>query len=177
MTETKTIGRWLRPLVWGGAAALLALPAIAMRFTSEVDWSGFDFLVMGAMLLIVCIAFEVAVRIARNNAYLLAALGAAGTGFLLTWANLAVGFIGNEENPWNLMFFSVLLLMFAGALISRFRARGVAFTLFAGAAIQLAGCIAAAVLGQDVPFGPTLVFTLAWLLAGGLFLAASRQSA
>ena len=38
--------RWL---MWGGLAGLLALPAVAMRFTDEVQWGPEDFLVMGIM--------------------------------------------------------------------------------------------------------------------------------
>ena len=34
---------------WGGAAVLLSLPLIARRFTGEVNWTGSDFLVMGAV--------------------------------------------------------------------------------------------------------------------------------
>ena len=41
----------LRALIWGGAACLLALPWVAMQFTSEVNWDATDFLVIGVMLL------------------------------------------------------------------------------------------------------------------------------
>ena len=43
--------RVLRPLSWGGALALLALPWVAMRFTDEVVWTGGDFALFGAMAL------------------------------------------------------------------------------------------------------------------------------
>ena len=35
---------------WGGAAALLCVPAVAMRFTKEVNWGPEDFIAMGGML-------------------------------------------------------------------------------------------------------------------------------
>src|SRR3954469_1092777 len=35
---------------WSFAAGLLALPALAMQFTHEVNWTGFDFLVAGGMI-------------------------------------------------------------------------------------------------------------------------------
>ena len=41
--------RW-RPLIWGLPLAILALPAVAMRFTGEVDWSASDFAIMAMML-------------------------------------------------------------------------------------------------------------------------------
>ena len=42
--------RLFRWVMWGGAALLLALPLVAMQFTSEVNWTASDFVVMGAML-------------------------------------------------------------------------------------------------------------------------------
>lgn len=165
----------LRPYVWGGLAALLMLPLVAMQFTSEVNWDETDFLVMGALLAVVGAGYEVTIRLSDNVLYRFGAGVAVVTGFLTVWVNLAVGFIGNEENPWNLLFAGVLLLMLGGAAVSRFRAGGVAITLLVGAVVQVAGIIAAAVAGQNVPFGPSLVFTLAWLLAAGLFQAAAHQ--
>ena len=56
-------------LVWGGAAALLALPLVAMRFTREVAWTASDFAVMGAMLFAACGAWELATRASGSLAY------------------------------------------------------------------------------------------------------------
>ena len=74
----------LRPFVWGGAACLLLLPALAMRLRpqSGVDWSALDFAVMGTMLALCCGAFELALRVARNPAYLLASGIAVAAAFL-----------------------------------------------------------------------------------------------
>ena len=43
-------GGVVRWLVWGGAAALLLLPLVAMQFTEEVQWTWHDFVIMGVML-------------------------------------------------------------------------------------------------------------------------------
>lgn len=174
-TEHKRRNR-LRPFVWGGLAALLTIPLIAMKFTAEVDWSPFDFLVMGAMLAVVGGGYELTIRLSDNALYRFGAGVAVVTGFLLVWANLAVGFIGNENNPWNLLFAGVLLMMIVGAILTSFRARGLALTLSAGAVVQVAGMIAAAIAGQDVPPGPAVVFTLLWLLSAGLFQAAHHEA-
>ena len=80
--------RWL---MWGGAVALLALPAVAMQFTAEVDWGPEDFLVFGTMLLVACVACELAVRLIASRAGRLLAVAAIGLAFLLVWAELAVG--------------------------------------------------------------------------------------
>ena len=55
--------------IWGGAALLLALPAVAMRFTTEVDWGPEDFITMGILLAAACGGYEVATRISGNTAY------------------------------------------------------------------------------------------------------------
>ena len=60
--------RWTM-FIWGGAALLLSLPFFAMGFTSEVNWTASDFVVMGIMLGVVCGAIELAVRFSGNWAY------------------------------------------------------------------------------------------------------------
>ena len=116
--------RWL---VWGGAAALLLLPLVAMQFTAEVNWDGFDFLVMGGMLLISCVLYEIAAFLARSNAYMVAAGIAVGGAFLTVWANGAVGIIGSEDNPANGIFYGVIAFEFAAAALVRLRARPMAW--------------------------------------------------
>jgi hypothetical protein len=45
--------------------ALLLIPFVAMRFTSEVVWTPMDFVVMGAMLLFTGLGIEVALRVVK----------------------------------------------------------------------------------------------------------------
>lgn len=85
--------RW-RLAMWGGAAALLMLPFVAMQFTGEVNWTASDFLVFGAMLAVACGAFELAMRMARTRAGRIGAAMLIGGLFLLLWAELAVGIFG-----------------------------------------------------------------------------------
>ncbi|MBW8311832.1 MAG: hypothetical protein K0M64_07315 [Rhizobium sp.] len=169
MENTMRFGHRLRPLVWGGAAALLLLPAVAMQFTREVQWDAFDFLVMGGMLLAVCLAYETAVRFARGNAYLVAAAIAVGASFLTAWANLAVGIIGSEDNPVNDIFFGVIAVAFVGALLSRLRPRGLAWAMLATAVAQLAACLYAWFGGHGHVFVFTGVMCGLWLTAAQLF--------
>lgn len=135
--------RWWRVAPWIGAGALLLAPLIAMQFTDEVQWDGFDFAVMGVMLAVPLVIFELAVRTSDSLAYragvALTLIGA----FLMTWINLAVGIIGSEDNPANLMFFAILLLGLGGAFGGGFRAAGMARALLMMAAAQiLAGTLA-----------------------------------
>lgn len=163
-----------RLIFWSIPVTLLLLPAVAMQFTDEVQWDAFDFLVMGGMLLAVCLAFETAVRLARNNAYLVAAAIAVGASFLTAWANLAVGIIGSENNPVNDIFFGVIAVAFAGAVVSRLRPRGLAWAMVATAVAQVAACLYAWLGGHGHVFVFTGVMCGAWLLAARLFQVAAR---
>lgn len=57
--------------------------------------------------------------------------------FLLVWIIPAVGIYGESGNPADLPYYSVLAVGLTGALISRFRARGMALTLLVMAVGQL----------------------------------------
>ncbi len=63
-------------------------------------------------------------------------VGLAGA-FLLFWVNGAVGIIGNEGQPANLMYGAVFTVGFIGSLMARFKPRGMAPTLFAAALAQM----------------------------------------
>lgn len=166
--------RW-RIAVWGGAAALMLLPAVAMRFTREVNWDGFDFAVFGSMLLLACGTYELATQMSRNRHYRAATAIAVVSGFLLVWINLAVGILGNESNPANLMYFGVLAVGAAGALIARFRAQGMARALQATAVAQTAVAVIALIAGYGATVLLTIVFVLLWLASARLFGKAARE--
>ena len=91
MTGMGRAGSPWRWLMWGGAAALLALPAVAMRFTPDVAWGPEDFLVFGSLLLVACLACEVVARRVAGRARRTVAIAAVGLAFLLVWAEMAVG--------------------------------------------------------------------------------------
>jgi hypothetical protein len=167
----------MRWVVWGAAAGLLLLPAIAMRYTTEVNWDGADFIVMGLMLGAVCGVFEVGLRMARSHAYVVATGIAAGAGFLLTWVNLAVGIIGNEDNPLNLIFVGVLLVGLFGALIARLQPRGMARAMQATAVAQLLACVVALLVDGAYVFVLTAVWVGLWLISAQLFHKAARDEA
>ena len=171
----------LRIAGWGLAAAMLATPLVAMQFTDEVVWTAFDFAVFGTMLLAAGGAMELAVRMSGDWSYRIAAGVAVLAGFLLIWSTLAVGIIGNEDEPANLMFFGVLLIGAGGAAIARFRAEGMGRTLFAMAIAQAAAGATALIAGwgtttpiwpMDI-LGASGIFTVAWLLSAGLFRRAA----
>ena len=75
-------------------ALLLLIPLIAMQFTDEVQWSIFDFMIAGALLMGAGLIGElVASNIKKpkhRNVILLGLIVA----LLLIWAELAVGIFG-----------------------------------------------------------------------------------
>ncbi|HEX8262982.1 MAG TPA: hypothetical protein VF547_08920 [Allosphingosinicella sp.] len=168
--------RW-RPALWGGAALLLLAPAVATRFTDEMNWGPGDFLHLAALLAAACAIFELLARTTDRRAYRAGAGVALATGVLLIWINLAVGIIGTEDNRANLMFAGVLLVAVLGAALARGRAEGMARALAATAAAQAAAGAAALAAGWGAsdpswPFeiiGLTGLFAAAWLLAAWLF--------
>ncbi|MBV9929734.1 MAG: hypothetical protein JO013_02165 [Alphaproteobacteria bacterium] len=167
---------------WLGAAALLSVPALAMRFAPRAgfDWSAADFAVMGAMLAIACGAFELAMRASAGTAYRLGALAALGTGFVTLWANLAVGLVGDEGNPANLLFVGVLAFAAAGALVAGRSSAAIAKAMLATALVQLAAAGAAfaltpAAAGRGAEMVALLgIFPAGWLASAWLFRRSAR---
>jgi hypothetical protein len=165
---------------------LLLIPLIAMQFTSEVAWSGSDFLIMGIMLTVAGTLYEIGARMSKNTPYRVGWATAVGTGFLLTWMNLAVGIIGSENNPANQLFFGVVIIGFFGALLSMFKARGLALAALVTATAQFLVPILALMIYQP-EFGPgegpgvigvfilNSIFVGLWLVAARLFKNASDR--
>jgi hypothetical protein len=115
-------------------------------------------------------------------AYRTGAAVAVAASFLLVIVNGAVGFLGDEDNPANLIFLGIILIAALGSAIARFRAAGMARAMFTTAAAQvLAGIVAlAAGLGSagadgiyEVVLGTSL-FSGLWLLSAGLFRKAGH---
>lgn len=171
-----------RIATWGAAAVLLLLPLVAMQFTAEVDWDVADFVTIGALLFAACGAIEMGARATRSTAYRAAVAVAVGAAFLLIWINLAVGIIGSEGNPANLMFAGVLAVGLIGAAIARFRPHGMAWAMAATAVAQglvglialVAGWGAAGANWPQVIVVLTGFFVALWLASAWLFRRAAR---
>ncbi|MBD2158916.1 hypothetical protein [Leptolyngbya sp. FACHB-16] len=108
-----------------------------------------------------------------NTTYRLAVSIAIATAFILVWLSLGVGIIGRDGDPANLMYFGVLVVGIIGALIARFRPRGMARALFATALAQTSVTMIALTAGLGHPWsGP-----LELLLLNGFFVALFAGSA
>ncbi|MCE2612492.1 hypothetical protein LVD13_05860 [Flavobacteriaceae bacterium D16] len=127
-----------RLLFWAFAVVLiLMVPLVAMQFTVEVNWTMLDFVVMGTGLMSIGLVYELIVRKSNQKTYRIAFGVAIAAIFLLFWINGAVGIIGNEGQPANMLYGLVIGVVLIGALLVRFKARGMAITLFTAAAIQM----------------------------------------
>lgn len=177
----------LRWAIWGTAAGLLLLPAVAMQFPgSGVDWDETDFVVMGAMLAAACGTYELAAWMSGSRLYRAAVGVAVVAAFLMAWVSLAVGIIGPEDNPLNLMYVGVYAVGFIGALLARYRAPGMALTLLATAAVQASVAVVAMVTAFSAGHGWVEVlrqlvlngfFVTMWLVSALLFHLAARDDA
>ncbi|MGF1473568.1 MAG: hypothetical protein ACFB50_17745 [Rubrobacteraceae bacterium] len=117
-------------------AFILLGPLLAMQFTGEVVWTLADFLFAGVIIFGTGLAYVLVARKTRNTAYRAAVGLALAAAFILVWAAGAVGIIGSEDNPANLMYVGVLAVGIAGTLIVRFEPEGMARTMVATAVVQ-----------------------------------------
>lgn len=81
-------------IILAAVGVLLLIPLVAMQFTNEVNWSGFDFLVMGVLLLGTGLICELGLRkVKKRTNRLVLCLAVLGI-FILVWMELAVGIFG-----------------------------------------------------------------------------------
>lgn len=171
--EVRRSNRW-RIAAWTGAALVLALPFFAMQLTDEVHWDAADFVLFGAMLVAAGGTFELAARASGNTAYRVAVGVALAAAFVLLWANAAVGIIGSEDNPANLLAFGVIAVGAIGACIARFRPAGMARALLATALAQVLLGLIALLAGTANALAATGLFVALWLLSAWLFRRAAQ---
>ena len=186
MTGTMAIGNGrrgngLRPWIWGAAACLLLLPALAMRFfpDSGVNWTAADFIVMGLLLALACGLYELGAWISGNVAYRMGFGLAALTAFLTLWVNLAVGMLGSENDGINLMFAGVLLVAAVGGLLAAFKPAGMSRAMVAAGIAQLLAVGVGLAMGEFQPLELALtgLFALPLFASALLFRKAARDQA
>ncbi|MBL9213634.1 MAG: hypothetical protein JNL92_24430 [Opitutaceae bacterium] len=156
---------------------ILLIPAGAMLFKVEGwAWGPGSFVVAWMLLTGVGLTFKFVTKNSVSAAFRIASGIALATGLLLVWINAAVGFIGSEDNPANLMYGGVLLIGAVGAVLARFEPLGMARALFATAVAQFLVPLVALLFwpsdfspGFARVFGLNTVFALLFASAGILF--------
>lgn len=174
MTASPRTKTW-RIARWTAAAILLSVPWVMMQVSDEWNWRPESFVLFGALLATALGLYEWGTRVSGSVAYRVAIAIALVTGFVVVWMNLAVGIIGPEDNPANLMYLGVLGIGAAIALVGRLRPRAMAFALLATTIAQ--GTLTAIVLIAGERLNPgatqaaaTLILNLVF---GALFLTSA----
>lgn len=73
---------------------LLLVPLVAMQFSNEVNWTVFDFVVAGSLLLATGLGIEAVLRKVKRKDTRVALCAAIVVVLLIVWAELAVGIFG-----------------------------------------------------------------------------------
>lgn len=157
---------------------LLLIPLLG-----QWPWTLSDFVIAGTFLLGSGLAYEFIASKGGTTAYRVATFIAVGATLLLTWINLAVGIIGNEENPANLMYFAVIIVGIIGTLVARFKPQGMTRALIATAVAQALVPIIAFTLwrpdftpGVIEVFALNTIFVVLWLTSAFLFRRAGVRT-
>jgi len=135
-----------------------------------------QFVMAGIVLLILGLLYLLIASRARTGAYKVAAGITVAASLLLVWGNLAVGFIGSEDNPANLLYAGALIVGFIGAILAKLQPLGMAKALFATAFAQFAvPFIAMSIWRPELNRGVLMVIVLntifagLWVVSGWLF--------
>lgn len=125
-----------RFIIWTIIVVLIILIPLAMQSTAEVQWNEATAYIV--ILLALGGFYELwhwlkTCQIMYRFAFVVGLLGA----FFVGWVNGAVGIIGSEDNPANLLYVAVFVVGFIGSIVSGFRPYGMARTLFLTAVVQL----------------------------------------
>jgi hypothetical protein len=154
---------------WGIAGLLLLVPLVG-----NFPWTWEDYVFAAVLVGGTGLLFEWAIRKSGNLAFRAGIAAALAGAFMTVWANAAVGMIGSEDNPYNLLFGGVILIALIGAIVARLRPAGMMWATAAAAVAQLA----AAAGGHSAdPRGAmfSMGFAGIWLVAAALFWVASRR--
>jgi hypothetical protein len=155
---------------------LLLIPLVANFTVDGFNWNPGSFVFFWAILVGVGFAYKWVTRKTGSVAHRIATGLALLAGFMIVWGNLAVGFIGGEDNPANLLYFVALLVVAICAGVSRFTPSGMARAMFIGA-FAVAWVPAIALLTRPHDFSPGVAqvfglnafFVLMFVVSGFLF--------
>ncbi|GAB3286809.1 hypothetical protein [Hymenobacter tenuis] len=125
------------------------------------------FVMAGILLLVLGLVYLLVASRGRSGAYRWATLVAITASLLLVWGNLAVGFIGSEDNPANLLYAGVLAVGFIGAILAKLQPQGMSKAMFATALAQFAvPFVAMAIWRPELNLGVLWVIVLNTIFAG-----------
>lgn len=149
------------------------------RIESMAAW--IDYIALG-MLASILIAAAVAFFLTkgRHAMYRMAILASLGVAFFMNWAIPAVGILGVEGDPADLMYFALQTVVILGAVFVRFRPKGMVGVMAVAVAAHVAVIIAAVLMGLhlravtpiDEIIAVNIMFMVMWTGAGILYYSA-----
>lgn len=137
-------------------------------------WDAFDFALASTLVAGTGVAYAFEARRTDDAAYRFALGFALATALFLVWMILAVGLIGAEGDPFDLMYGGVLAVGIIGAIIARLRPHGMARALFATALAQAMVAVIALLIGKHRAEASSVSEIL---IGNGLFVALLLGSA
>jgi len=145
-----------------GALVALMVPLVAARLVDGWNWPPSAFVFVYVLFFATGMLYVVIARRMSAWSYKVGVAVALVAGFALAWSNMV--HVADSQNPANLVYYSVLVVGGLGALLARLRARGLALTLFAMAAVL-------ALIAVTLPSGapPDLARNMA--VGHGIFVA------
>ena len=117
-----------------GALAVWMIPVVAAQFTPDWHWGVGGFAMAYLVFFTAGMAFALIAKRMEAWTYKAGVGLAVFAGLGLAWSNMV--HVAGTENPANLWYYSVLVVGMAGAALARLRAWGLAWTLFAMAAVM-----------------------------------------
>ena len=156
---------------------LLLIPLITMQFSDDVLWTFTDFIFAGGLILGTGCSFILFAQKESDLIFRVATGLALFSTLFMIWANLAVGLIGNESDPINLLYFVILAIGIAGTFIAKFKPVVMARVLF----IMATGIIAITIYAlisewREVAgssllevIGVNALFVVLFMISAGLF--------
>lgn len=167
----------------GTTAVLLAIPFIGMQFSDEINWSTSDFIIAGLLIFISGLAYLLFTKGSSDLVFKSACALSLFSTLLMIWANLAVGLIGNEAEPINLLYFGVVILGILGTFIARLKPYAMARALYIMASGIIGITVFALISGWHEAPGSSLAevigvnafFITLFIISAGLFQVVDRS--
>ena len=132
--NTTHMSQWLKTILYValGALAALMVPLVASRFVKDWHWNAGSFVFVYVVFFAVGMAYALIARKMGVWSYKVGIGMALFCGFGLAWSTMV--HVADSGHPERFVYYSVLVVGLVGALLSRLKARGLAYTLFAMAA-------------------------------------------
>ena len=163
--------------VAGGALAALMVPLVASRVVKGWNWNPGAFVFVYVLFFATGMAFALIARRMNIWSYKAGVGLALAAGFGLGWSTMV--HVADAGGPVHFVYYSVLVVGLVGAFLSRLKAQGLAYTLFAMAAIYglialILPSVAPSDVARNIAFGHGIFMSML-IVSGLLFRHASLE--